>query len=249
MAKYSKLEDLNSKLAKSEELSEHNKEVLDTFFTKMMSRGNSESYLITLSSRVSSIKELIDFPLDDPEQKDIDRIFAELNSNGIQKKNVNIGKSNNYSYDSKKSYQNFLNKFYRNFIKEKDEGEDETGESIEVSEVEEEPLFNFVADSGKDFKALARERYRLTRELQDLAIKCGIDPERKDDPEKEKEVDRITPHRLRKGFVHHLYEGEDGLSLKRTSNLARHDNTEITDKHYLDIEKEEMRQDYQKVMG
>lgn len=136
----------------------------------------------------------------------------------------------------------------KDYIKEENSGEDETGESVEVSEAEEEPLFNFVTDSDKDFKALARERYWLTKELQDLAIESGIEPERKS-KEEEKRIDRITPHRLRKSFVHHIYEGKDGLNLSRTSKLARHKNTDLTDKHYLNIEKEEKKQDYQKVMG
>lgn len=149
---------------------------------------------------------------------------------------------------SKKPEYCFLPKNFeediKDYIKEKNDDGDETGESIEVSEAEEEPLFSFVSDSDKDFKALARERYWLTKELQDLAIKCGIDPEKD-----KKEVDRITPHRLRKSFVHHIYEGEDGLNLSRTSRLARHENTDLTDKHYLNIEKQESKEDYQQVMG
>jgi integrase len=137
----------------------------------------------------------------------------------------------------------------KDHIKEKNDDADETGESIEVSEAEEEePLFNFITDSNKDFKALARERYWLTKELQDLAIKTGIEPERKS-KEEEKRIDRITPHRLRKSFVHHIYEGEDGLNLSRTSRLARHENTDLTDKHYLNIEKQESKEDYQKVIN
>jgi integrase len=153
---------------------------------------------------------------------------------------------------SKKPEYCFLPKKFeediKDYIKEKNDDGDETGESIEVSEAEEEPLFNFVTDSNKDFKALARERYWLTKELQDLAIECGIEPERKS-KEEEKRIDRITPHRLRKSFVHHIYEGEDGLNLSRTSRLARHENTDLTDKHYLNIEKQESKEDYQKVMG
>ncbi|MFB6214184.1 MAG: tyrosine-type recombinase/integrase [Candidatus Nanohaloarchaea archaeon] len=100
-------------------------------------------------------------------------------------------------------------------------------------------LFDFIGDSDKDFRALARERYHLNKELEKVAEKSGIN-----------KAEKISAHRLRKSFIHHIYEGgEEGLNLSRTSNLARHQNTDLTDKHYLNIEKKENKQDYQKVMG
>lgn len=100
-------------------------------------------------------------------------------------------------------------------------------------------LFDFIGDSDKDFRALARERYHLNKELEKVAEKSGIN-----------RAEKISAHRLRKSFIHHIYEGdEEGLNLSRTSNLARHQNTDLTDKHYLNIEKKENKQDYQKVMG
>lgn len=98
-------------------------------------------------------------------------------------------------------------------------------------------LFSFIEDSDKDFKALARERYHLNKALQEAAENSGIN-----------KAQKISAHLLRKSFVHHIYEGEDGLNLSRTSKLARHENTNLTDKHYLNVEKEENKQDYQKVM-
>lgn len=134
MAKYPKLEQLNQKLAKSQELSEHNKEILDIFFTKMISRGDSESYMRTQASRVSSIKELIDFPLDDPEKKDIERIFAEFNSDGLQKERAGKDGSKTYSIESKESFEAFLGKFYRTFIKKKGKGYNEDVDGPELLE-------------------------------------------------------------------------------------------------------------------
>lgn len=99
-------------------------------------------------------------------------------------------------------------------------------------------LFDFIGDSDKDFRALARERYHLNKELEKVAEKSGIN-----------KAEKISAHRLRKSFIHHIYEGEEGLNLSRTSSLARHENTDLTDKHYLNIEKQENKQDYQKVMG
>lgn len=100
-------------------------------------------------------------------------------------------------------------------------------------------LFDFIGDSDKDFRALARERYHLNKELEKVAEKSGIN-----------KAEKISAHRLRKSFIHHIYEGdEEGLNLSRTSNLARHSNTDLTDSHYLNIEKRENKQDYQKVMG
>ena len=99
-------------------------------------------------------------------------------------------------------------------------------------------LFDFIEDGDKDFKALARERYHLNKELKEVAGKSGIN-----------KAEKISAHRLRKSFIHHIYEGNDeGLNLSRTSNLARHQNTDLTDKHYLNIEKRENKDDYQRVM-
>lgn len=122
MAKYETLQELNGKLAKSENLSEHNKEVLEDFFSKMLSKGDSKSYMRTLSSRISSIKELIDFRLDEPDKSDIESIFAQLNSDMIQKKRKKPSEGGNYSVESKESYVAFLKKFYNQFIKEEGEG-------------------------------------------------------------------------------------------------------------------------------
>lgn len=100
-------------------------------------------------------------------------------------------------------------------------------------------LFDYIGESDKDFKDLARERYHLNKELEKSAEKSGIN-----------KAEKISAHRLRKSFIHHIYEGdEEGLNLSRTSNLARHQNTDLTDKHYLNIEKRENKKDYQKVMG
>ena len=99
-------------------------------------------------------------------------------------------------------------------------------------------LFKFIDDSDKDFKALARERYHLNKELKKVAKKSGIN-----------KAEKISAHRLRKSFIHHIYEGEDGLNLSRTSKLARHENTDLTDRHYLNIEKQEIKKDYQQVIG
>jgi integrase len=100
-------------------------------------------------------------------------------------------------------------------------------------------LFDFIGDSDKDFRALARERYHLNKELEKVAKKSGIN-----------KAEKISAHRLRKSFIHHIYEGdEEGLNLSRTSNLARHSNTDLTDSSYLNIEKRENKKDYQKVMG
>lgn len=102
-----------------------------------------------------------------------------------------------------------------------------------------EPMFDFIGGSDKDFKALARERYHLNKELQQVAEKSEIN-----------KAEDISAHRLRKSFIHHIYEGdEEGLNLSRTSSLARHQNTDLTDKHYLNIEKQESKEDYQQVMG
>ncbi len=127
----------------------------------------------------------------------------------------------------------------QNYILKQEESElDNFQDFIQEKDNEEfNHLFSFIEDSDKDFKALARERYYLNKELEKVAEKSGIN-----------KAEKISAHRLRKSFVHHIYEGEDGLNLSRTSRLARHENTDLTDKHYLNIEKQESKKDYQKVM-
>lgn len=111
-------------------------------------------------------------------------------------------------------------------------------ELVEVSEEDYKHLFEFVSDSDKDFKDLARERYKVNQKLKKAARKSGIN-----------KADKITAHRLRKSFIHHVFESSEEIDLNRTSQLARHDNPKLTKVHYLELDKKQKKQDHQKAFG
>lgn len=98
-----------------------------------------------------------------------------------------------------------------------------------------EPLIEFVDGSDKGFMDLARERYAMYRELRKLAEKSGIN-----------KASRITPHKLRKSFIHHI---SDDLDLEKVSDLARHGSTDLTKNYYLQQEDEEKLNNYNKAFS
>jgi integrase/recombinase XerD len=98
------------------------------------------------------------------------------------------------------------------------------------------PLFNFIESSEKTFEDLHKERYRLNRSLRNLAKKAGIN-----------DAEKISAHKLRKSFIHHVQDKTKDLS--KTSQLARHRDPSTTQKFYLQQEKEEKVSDYKSVFG
>lgn len=100
-------------------------------------------------------------------------------------------------------------------------------------ELEAEPVFNFIEDSFKSFRELMCERYYLNQKLTKVAEKTGI-----------KDSKNISAHKLRKSFIHHIYE-ESPADLNRTALLARHQSSETTQKHYLRLGKKEQAETYE----
>jgi len=69
---FNSLEQTNQKLFQNPELSEHNKEVLTDFFRKARSGTSGEAILQDYASRFNKLAESVDFPLDDPDQEDLE---------------------------------------------------------------------------------------------------------------------------------------------------------------------------------
>ncbi|MFB6143934.1 MAG: tyrosine-type recombinase/integrase [Candidatus Nanohaloarchaea archaeon] len=115
--KFDALKQTHSKLVQNPEMSEHNKEVLEEFFRKARSQGTGDATLRDYASRFNSLAEHIDFPLDEPDKKDIEEIIAKLNSDEIRKQN-----GEKYSDHSKDKTWCTISRFYRGFIKKQGKG-------------------------------------------------------------------------------------------------------------------------------
>jgi integrase len=114
---FNSLEQTNQKLFQNPELSEHNKEVLQDFFRKARSGGAGNAILRDYASRLNKLAEEIDFPLDEPEQRDLERIVGDFNTDKIRKNN-----GEKYSDYSKDKFWSTLSKFYSWFIKKEGKG-------------------------------------------------------------------------------------------------------------------------------
>jgi integrase len=114
---FEELEQTNSKLFQNPELSEHNKEVLQDFFRKARSGGAGDAILRDYSSRFNKLAETVDFKLDEPTQKDLEKIVADFNTDRIKKNN-----GQKYSDYSKDKFWSTLSKFYNWFIKKEGKG-------------------------------------------------------------------------------------------------------------------------------
>jgi len=112
------LNQTNQKLSQNPELSKHNKEVLNNYFRyKKTSVGGS--HLQDMASRFNSLAELIDFPLDEPEKKDVEKLIGAINHDELKKAN-----GENYSEYSKDSLYKTLTNFYTDFLDYKEWFED-----------------------------------------------------------------------------------------------------------------------------
>jgi len=108
---FNAVKETHQKLVQNPELSDHNKEVLNDFFRKMRTKGTGENTLQGYASRFNTLAELIDFPLDTPEKKDLEKIVASLNSDQLCKDN-----GEPYSDYQKNHFWKTLRVFYNTFI-------------------------------------------------------------------------------------------------------------------------------------
>jgi len=67
--RFDALKQTNEKLQNNEELSDHNKEVLDEFFRKLKSQGVGNPAIGDYASRFNVLAKHINFKLDEPEKK------------------------------------------------------------------------------------------------------------------------------------------------------------------------------------
>lgn len=126
---FNSLQQTNQKLFKNENLSEHNKQVLEDFFRKARSGGAGDAILRDYSSRFNKLAEEIDFKLDQPSQKDLELLVAKFNNDEIRK---NDGEK--YSDYSKDKFWSTLSKFYNWFIKKEGKGYKESIDGPELLE-------------------------------------------------------------------------------------------------------------------
>lgn len=109
---YEHLEDINSKLAKNPQISDHNKEVLDEFFRESMATSDAKKgTLRDYSSRWNCMAELIDFDLDNPERDDLVNLVYDINNDKLKKQD-----GSNYSAHTKQKCLKTIQTFYNNFI-------------------------------------------------------------------------------------------------------------------------------------
>lgn len=123
------LEQTNQELFSNPELSEHNKEVLNEFFRKQRSSGGGDATVSDYASRFNTLASHIDFKLDEPEKRDLEKIIARFNQDEITKQN-----GEPYSDHSKAKFWKTLSVFYRQFIKEQGKGFAENVDGPELLE-------------------------------------------------------------------------------------------------------------------
>lgn len=126
---FNSLKQTNQKLHQNPDLSKHNKEVLQDFFRKARSGGAGNAILRDYASRFNKLAEEIDFELDDPDQRDLERIVAAFNTDNIRKNN-----GDKYSDYSKDKFWSTLSKFYSWFIKKEGKGYNEAIDGPELLE-------------------------------------------------------------------------------------------------------------------
>lgn len=119
----------NQKLHSNPNLSEHNKEVLNEFFWNMRNRGTGESTLKDYASRFNSLAEHIEFKLDKPERRDIEKIINGFNTDRITKKDGDA-----YGDYSKKKFWKTIRVFYNTFIDKEGRGFNEKLDGPELIE-------------------------------------------------------------------------------------------------------------------
>ena len=133
----------------------------------------------------------------------------------------------------------------KQFIKEFYDWEGKYGslyeELVDGEDLDFKPLFRyqkesdeFVEDKTQDI--LSRERWHLTQMLKSSAQEAGLN-----------RWQEVTPHVLRRSFINHTYNQLGDLSM--TSDLARHDNPQLTDEYYLARNQEERKNAYDKAYG
>lgn len=133
-----------------------------------------------------------------------------------------------------------LKQYIKQFYDWDGEYEELYKELVDGEDLEFKPLFQYQEDEEqveqKTEDILARERWHLTQMLKSYAQEAGLN-----------RWQEVTPHVLRRSFINHTYDQLGDLSI--TSDLARHDNPQLTDEYYLSREQEERKEAYGEAYG
>ncbi len=109
--KYPNLYYISSKLAKTEKLSDHNKQVLDDFFDIWRDRVKNKSSCEDYANKWLNFSPEIDFKIDEATRDDIETLYKKLERGIISQKN-----GEKYDPQSRNKHHKALSTFYRNFI-------------------------------------------------------------------------------------------------------------------------------------
>ncbi|MFB6200365.1 MAG: tyrosine-type recombinase/integrase [Candidatus Nanohaloarchaea archaeon] len=109
-------------------------------------------------------------------------------------------------------------------------------ELVDGEDLEFKPLFHYQKDDEakpdeKSENILMRERWHLTQMVKSYAQEAGLN-----------RWQEVTPHVLRRSFINHTYNQLEDLSI--TSDLARHQDPQMTDDYYLSRNQEERKKAY-----
>jgi transposase-like protein len=111
---YPNIRAVNSALADNENLSKHNKEILEEFFDEWRDRTN---YCDGYASRFNSAAEYIDFKLEEATREDLKGIYKKVSRGEISKRN-----GEKFAPATQEKFHKAFGTFYRNFIGYPNEG-------------------------------------------------------------------------------------------------------------------------------
>lgn len=109
--KYPSLYYVSPKLTKSEELSDHNKQVLEDFFDIWRDRVANKSTCEGYANKWLNFAPYIDFKIDEASREEMQELYKKLERGKISKQN-----DEEYSPVSKEKHHKAMSTFYRNFI-------------------------------------------------------------------------------------------------------------------------------------
>jgi integrase len=166
---YSNIRKLNTKLAESENLSDHNKQLLERYFREALSSGSPKrTTLRDYASRWRKLGEVIDFKLDEATRDDLLNVMSDINTDEIKKRN-----GEDYSDHTKKKFLKTIQTFYNNFIDFKGRGhKPDVDGSVLVRglSVQDEPAKQI----RKEYKPTPSEVKQVIDAAKSLQEKCVI---------------------------------------------------------------------------
>jgi len=152
------LKQTNQKLFQNPKLSEHNKEVLNDYF-RYKKANVGKTHLQDISSRFNRLAEKIDFPLDDPEKRDIENLIGAINHDEIKS-----------GADTEAVIRRIISRHRNKGLRFKDLGENLVNELKELKEEEKYVKMEQSYDKLLEEAELDKEVENLLREYQEELI-------------------------------------------------------------------------------